>query len=87
MRRDHHQRNGVEDSGPRRRFADHRRRVLAGSGFRRRRDPRAAGEENLRVCGAHTCVENMRHGMSAKDAALDALKRVARNFDNDDEAT
>lgn len=41
------------------------------------------GEENLRVCGAHTCVENMRHGMSAKDAALDTLKRVARNFDND----
>ena len=25
----------------------------------------------------------MRHGMSPKDAALDALKRVARNFDND----
>jgi N4-(beta-N-acetylglucosaminyl)-L-asparaginase len=41
------------------------------------------GEENLRVCGAHTIVENMRHGMSPKDAALDALKRVARNFDND----
>ncbi len=42
------------------------------------------GEENLRVAGAHTCVENMRHGMSAKEAALDALKRVARNFDNDE---
>jgi N4-(beta-N-acetylglucosaminyl)-L-asparaginase len=41
------------------------------------------GEENLRVCGAHTCVENLRHGMTAKDAALDALKRIARNFDND----
>ena len=41
------------------------------------------GEENLRVCGAHTIVENMRHGMSPKDACLDALKRVARNFDND----
>jgi N4-(beta-N-acetylglucosaminyl)-L-asparaginase len=41
------------------------------------------GEENLRVCGAHTIVENMRHGMSPKEAALDALKRVARNFDND----
>lgn len=41
------------------------------------------GEENLRVAGAHTCVENLRHGMSAKEAALDALKRVARNFDND----
>jgi N4-(beta-N-acetylglucosaminyl)-L-asparaginase len=42
------------------------------------------GEENLRVCGAHTVVENMRHGMSPKEAALDALKRVARNFDNDE---
>jgi N4-(beta-N-acetylglucosaminyl)-L-asparaginase len=28
-------------------------------------------------------VENLRHGMTAKDAALDALKRVARNFDQD----
>ncbi|HEX8984567.1 MAG TPA: isoaspartyl peptidase/L-asparaginase, partial [Bryobacteraceae bacterium] len=41
------------------------------------------GEENLRVCGAHTIVENMRHGMSPKEAILDALKRVSRNFDND----
>lgn len=41
------------------------------------------GEENLRVCGAHTVVENMRHGMTPKEATLDALKRVARNFDND----
>jgi N4-(beta-N-acetylglucosaminyl)-L-asparaginase len=41
------------------------------------------GEENLRVCGAHTVVENMRHGMSPKEAILDTLKRVSRNFDND----
>jgi len=41
------------------------------------------GEENLRVCGAHTIVENMRHGMRPKEAILDAFKRVARNFDND----
>ena len=41
------------------------------------------GEENLRVCGAHTVVENMRHGMTPKDACLDALKRVSRNFDDD----
>jgi N4-(beta-N-acetylglucosaminyl)-L-asparaginase len=41
------------------------------------------GEENIRACGAHTCVENMRHGMSPKEAALDALKRVVRNFDGD----
>lgn len=41
------------------------------------------GEENIRVAGAHTVVENMRHGMSAKDAVLDCLKRVARNYNND----
>ena len=41
------------------------------------------GEENLRVCGAHTVVENMRHGMSPRDSILDTLKRVSRNFDND----
>ena len=41
------------------------------------------GEENLRVCGAHTVVENMKHGMSPKDAILDTLKRVSRNFNND----
>ncbi len=41
------------------------------------------GEENLRIAGAHTIVENMRHGMSPRDACMDALKRVARNFNND----
>ena len=41
------------------------------------------GEENLRVCGAATVVENMRHGMTPKDACLDALKRVSRNFNDD----
>ena len=41
------------------------------------------GEENIRVAGAHTIVENMRHGMNPKEACLDALKRVVRNYDND----
>ncbi len=41
------------------------------------------GEENLRVCGAHTCIENMRHGMTPKEAALDTLRRVVRNFNAD----
>jgi N4-(beta-N-acetylglucosaminyl)-L-asparaginase len=41
------------------------------------------GEENIRVAGAHTIVENMRHGMTPREAILDVLKRVARNFDND----
>jgi Asparaginase len=41
------------------------------------------GEENIRIDGAHTVVENMKHGMSPKDAVLDALKRVSRNYDHD----
>ena len=41
------------------------------------------GEENIRIAGAHTIIENMRHGMTPREACLDALKRVARNFDND----
>lgn len=41
------------------------------------------GEENIRVAGAHTIVENMRHGMSPTDACLDTLRRIARNYDND----
>jgi N4-(beta-N-acetylglucosaminyl)-L-asparaginase len=41
------------------------------------------GEENIRVAGAHTIVENMRHGMPPKDAIMDCLKRVARNYGND----
>ena len=43
------------------------------------------GEENIRVVGAHTIVENMRHGMSPLDAGMDALKRIVRNFDADKE--
>ncbi len=41
------------------------------------------GEENIRIAGAHTIVENMRRGLDPKEACLDALKRIARNFDND----
>ena len=41
------------------------------------------GEENIRVAGAHTIVENMRHGMAPKEAILNVLKRIARNFDDD----
>lgn len=41
------------------------------------------GEENIRVAGAHTVVENMRHGMSAKEAVLECLKRIVRNYGND----
>jgi N4-(beta-N-acetylglucosaminyl)-L-asparaginase len=41
------------------------------------------GEENIKIAGAHTIVENMRHGMSPKEACLDAIKRVSRNYGND----
>ena len=41
------------------------------------------GEENIKVAGAHTIVENMRKGMSPQEAGMDALKRIARNFNND----
>jgi N4-(beta-N-acetylglucosaminyl)-L-asparaginase len=42
-----------------------------------------SGEENIKVAGAHTIVENMRHGMSPQDAGLDALKRIVRNYNRD----
>jgi len=42
-----------------------------------------AGEENIKVAGAHTIVENMRRGMSPQEAGVDALKRIVRNFNND----
>jgi N4-(beta-N-acetylglucosaminyl)-L-asparaginase len=42
-----------------------------------------AGEENIKVAGAHTIVENMRHGMSPREAGMDALKRIVRNYNND----
>ena len=79
-----HQRHGVEN--PRAAWAI---RPIIGGGLWLDQDVGGAGstgrgEENMRVAGAHTCVENMRHGMSPKEAALDALKRVARNFDNDE---
>ncbi len=41
------------------------------------------GEENIRIAGAHTIVENMRNGMRPQDACMNALQRIARNFDND----
>jgi N4-(beta-N-acetylglucosaminyl)-L-asparaginase len=41
------------------------------------------GEENIKICGAHTVVENMRRGLEPKEAGLDALKRIVRNFNGD----
>jgi N4-(beta-N-acetylglucosaminyl)-L-asparaginase len=34
------------------------------------------GEAVIKICGAHTVVEAMRHGMSPTDACLHALKRI-----------
>jgi N4-(beta-N-acetylglucosaminyl)-L-asparaginase len=42
-----------------------------------------SGEENIKVAGAHTIIENMRHGMSPLEAGMDALKRIVRNYNND----
>lgn len=41
------------------------------------------GEENIKIAGAHTIVENMRKGMSPEEAGMDALRRIARNYNND----
>jgi N4-(beta-N-acetylglucosaminyl)-L-asparaginase len=41
------------------------------------------GEENIRIAGAHTIVEALRRGMSPRDAVLEALKRVSRNYNDD----
>ncbi len=43
------------------------------------------GEENIKVCGAHTIVESMRRGMSPQDAGMDALKRIVRNYNGNRE--
>ena len=41
------------------------------------------GEENIKICGGHTIVELMRKGMRPADACLEALGRVARNYNGD----
>ena len=44
-----------------------------------------SGEENIKVAGAHTIIENMRRGMSPFDACMDALNRLVRNYNGDRE--
>lgn len=41
------------------------------------------GEENIRICGAHTIVELMRGGKSPNQACMEALDRIAHNFNGD----
>ena len=43
------------------------------------------GEECIKINGAHTVVEMMRRGLSPVDAALEACKRIAANYNNDKE--
>jgi N4-(beta-N-acetylglucosaminyl)-L-asparaginase len=42
-----------------------------------------SGEENIKVVGAHTIVENMRRGMAPREAGMDALRRIVRNYNGD----
>ncbi len=41
------------------------------------------GEENIKVVGAHTIVDQMRQGATPKEAGMEALHRIARNYNND----
>ena len=41
------------------------------------------GEENIKVCGAHTIVEQMRMGATPKEAGMEALRRIVANYNND----
>jgi len=41
------------------------------------------GEENIRIAGGHTIVEAMRRGQSPREAVMEALRRVSRNYNND----
>jgi N4-(beta-N-acetylglucosaminyl)-L-asparaginase len=38
------------------------------------------GEENIKVCGAHTVVEMMRKGMSPTDACMEVCKRISNSY-------
>jgi N4-(beta-N-acetylglucosaminyl)-L-asparaginase len=42
-----------------------------------------SGEENIKVVGAHTIVELMRHGMDPQDAGLEVMRRIVRNYNGD----
>jgi N4-(beta-N-acetylglucosaminyl)-L-asparaginase len=42
-----------------------------------------SGEENIKVAGAHTIVENMRRGMLPQEAGMNALERIVRNYNHD----
>jgi len=41
------------------------------------------GEENIKICGGHTIVEQMRRGVKPTEACLEAMGRVVRNYNGD----
>ena len=43
------------------------------------------GEENIKICGAHTIVEMMRKGMSPAEACLEACRRVSKSYNDNRE--
>lgn len=45
-----------------------------------------SAEANIKIAGAHTIIENMRMGMSPEEAGMDALRRIARWYNNDEKA-
>jgi N4-(beta-N-acetylglucosaminyl)-L-asparaginase len=42
-----------------------------------------SGEENIKVVGAHTIVELMRQGMHPRDAGMEVMRRIVRNYNGD----
>jgi len=42
-----------------------------------------SGEENIKVAGAASIVELMRHGMSPRDAGMEVLRRIVLNYNGD----
>lgn len=44
-----------------------------------------SGEENIKIAGTHTIVENMRKGMAPLEAGMDALHRIIQRYDGDRE--
>jgi N4-(beta-N-acetylglucosaminyl)-L-asparaginase len=41
------------------------------------------GEENIKISGGHTIIEMMRQGKSPTDACLEAMSRIAHNYNHD----
>ena len=37
------------------------------------------GEEVIKICGSHTIIESMRHGMSPEEACKEAVRRIVKN--------